>query len=84
MTTLQAARRWDRGTSIGLLHVDADHSYEGVRADFEHWAPHVVRGGLVVFDDVPSWPGPTRLVTELPRWFRFYAATANQSVFIRE
>jgi predicted O-methyltransferase YrrM len=84
MTTLEAARRWDRGTSIGLLHIDADHAYEGVRADFEHWAPHVVRGGLVVFDDVPTWPGPTRLVTELPRWFRFYAATANQSVFIKE
>lgn len=84
MTTLEAARRWDRGTSIGLLHVDADHAYEGVRADFEHWAPFVVRGGLVVFDDVPSWPGPTRLVTELPRWFRFYAATGNQCVFIRD
>lgn len=84
MTTLEAARRWDRGVSIGLLHIDADHAYDGVRADFEHWSPFVVRGGLVVFDDVPTWPGPTRLVTELPRWYRFYAATANQCVFIKE
>lgn len=84
MTTLDAARRWDRGVSIGLLHIDADHAYDGVRADFEHWSPFVVRGGLVVFDDVPTWPGPTRLVTELPRWYRFYAATANQCVFIKE
>jgi predicted O-methyltransferase YrrM len=83
-TTLEAARRWDRGVSIGLLHIDADHAYDGVRADFEHWSPFVVRGGLVVFDDVPTWPGPTRLVTELPRWYRFYAATANQCVFIKE
>ena len=84
MTTLEAARRWDRGALIGLLHIDADHAYEAARADFEHWSPHVMRGGLVVFDDVPTWPGPTRLVTELPRWLRFYASTANQMVFIRD
>lgn len=84
MTTLEAARRWDRGVSIGLLYIDADHSYEGVRADFEHWSPFVVRGGVVVFDDVPSWPGPTRLTTELPRWYRFWASSQNQYVFVKE
>ena len=84
MSTLEAARRWDRGVSIGLLHIDADHAYDAVRADFEHWAPFVVRGGLVVFDDVGSWSGPTRLVTELPRWYRFYASSPNQFVFIKE
>lgn len=84
MTTLEAARRWDRGASIGLLHIDADHAYDAARADFEHWSPSVMRGGLVVFDDVPTWPGPTRLVTELPRWMRFYASTANQMVFIKD
>jgi predicted O-methyltransferase YrrM len=84
MTTLEAARRWDRGVSIGLLYIDADHSYEGVRADFEHWSPFVARGGVVVFDDVPSWPGPTRLTTELPRWYRFWASSPNQYVFVKE
>lgn len=84
MTTLAAARRWDRGACIGVLHIDADHAYEAVRADFEHWSPHVVRGGFVVFDDVPSFTGPTRLVTELPRWFRLYATPLNQFVFIRD
>jgi predicted O-methyltransferase YrrM len=84
MTTVEAARRWDRGASIGLLHIDADHSYEGVRADFEHWSPFVAAGGIVVFDDVPSWPGPTRLVTELPRWFRYFATSPNQWVVVKE
>lgn len=84
MTTLEAARRWDRGATIGLLHIDADHSYEGVRADFEHWAPFVAPRGIVVFDDVPTWPGPTRLVTELPRWFRFFASSPNQWVVVKE
>jgi hypothetical protein len=44
----------------------------------------VVRGGLVVFDDVGSWAGPTRLVTELPRWYRFYASSPNQFVFVKD
>ena len=84
MTTLEAARRWDRGVSIGLLHIDAAHDYDSVRADFEHWSPHVVAGGLVVFDDVPTWPGPTRLVSELPRWFRFFGASPNQWIVVKD
>ena len=49
-----------------------------MRADFEHWSPFVVPGGYIVFDDVPSFPGPTRLVTELPRWYSYFAASPNQ------
>lgn len=78
MTTLEAARRWDRGASIGVLHVDASHEYADVRADFEHWSPFVAPGGFVVFDDVPAFPGPSRLVTELPRWYSYFAASPNQ------
>jgi predicted O-methyltransferase YrrM len=78
MDTLAAARRWDRGASIGVLHIDASHEYADVRADFEHWSPHVVPGGFIVFDDVPSFPGPSRLVTELPRWYSYVAASPNQ------
>jgi len=78
MTTVEAARRWDRGSSIGLLHVDASHEYADVRRDFEHWAPFVAPGGYVVFDDVPSFDGPTRLITELPRWYEFVGAAHNQ------
>ncbi len=78
MTTLEGARRWDRGASIGVLHIDASHEYADVRADFEHWAPHMADGGFIVFDDVPSWFGPTRVVTELPRWYEFVVAPPNQ------
>ena len=83
MTTLEGAQRWDRGASIGLLHIDASHEYADVRADFEHWAPFVAPGGYIVFDDVPRWPVPTRLVTELPRWYS-YAATAPNQLYVRK
>jgi predicted O-methyltransferase YrrM len=45
-----AARTLDTGP-IRLLYIDGLHSYEGVRADIEAWAPRVVRGGVIVFDD---------------------------------
>jgi MMP 1-O-methyltransferase len=78
MTTIEAARRWTRGSTIGLLHIDASHEYLDVRADFEHWAPFVAPGGFIVFDDVPNWRGPSQLISELPRWFEFNNTSPNQ------
>lgn len=37
---------------LDLLFIDGDHSLEGVRADWEHYAPLVRGGGLVVFHDL--------------------------------
>src|SRR5690554_2641399 len=60
----EAARLWSR--PIGLLHIDADHVYEAVRADFDAWAPHVATDGTVALDDVhPNYPGVQRLLEEL-------------------
>lgn len=66
-----AARKWIsqyNEANIGLLFIDASHDYASVRRDFEYWSPMVLPWGFVVFDDVPSWPGPTRVVSELPQW----------------
>lgn len=42
-------------TKLDLLFVDGDHSYEGVKRDFEMYAPLVRSGGSVAFHDiVPS------------------------------
>jgi predicted O-methyltransferase YrrM len=78
MSTVEAAGKWPHGQRIGLLYIDASHEYRDVRADFELWSPHVETGGFIVFDDVPTWKGPTQLVTELPRWYRFFGAPTNQ------
>jgi len=34
-----------------LVFVDGDHSYEGVRADYEHWRETIPRGGHIVLHD---------------------------------
>ena len=39
-----------------LLFIDGDHSYEGVRRDYELYAPLVVDGGLIAFHDVNPHP----------------------------
>lgn len=39
------------GGPVGLLFIDAEHTYEACRADFEAWSPHVVAGGVVAFHD---------------------------------
>jgi predicted O-methyltransferase YrrM len=48
------------GRRLDLLFIDGDHSYEGVRRDFEMYGPLVRPGGLVVFHDiVPLREGDT-------------------------
>lgn len=69
--TATAGRKWD-GPPVGLLYIDADHSYEGVSADWEAWQPHLAPGAIVVFDDYrymvrgqDHYPDITRFVDEL-------------------
>jgi predicted O-methyltransferase YrrM len=59
----EAVRDW--GKPIRLLFIDADHSYEASRQDFEWWSPFVVPGGMVCFHDIGHWPGVTRFYQEL-------------------
>lgn len=59
---------------VDFLFVDGDHSYEGVRADVEHWFGAMRPGGHMLFHDAApfsgyplgrSFPGVRRLVEEL-------------------
>src|SRR5262249_45414617 len=48
-TSGEAAENWNR--KIDLLFIDGDHSYEGVRRDWDLFSPHVSPFGVVVFHD---------------------------------
>lgn len=52
---------------IALLHIDGDHSYEGVRADIENYVPLVKQGGYILFHDYTNAgiPGVQKAVDEL-------------------
>ena len=40
------------GNLLDVLFIDGDHSYDGVRADFEQYAPLVRSGGIVALHDI--------------------------------
>jgi predicted O-methyltransferase YrrM len=40
------------GEPLDVLFIDGDHSYDGVRADFERYAPLVRSGGIVALHDI--------------------------------
>ena len=46
MPSIEAAARVPDG-SLDLVFLDADHSYEGVKADLAAWAPKVKPGGWI-------------------------------------
>ena len=71
----EAVQLWT--TPIGLLYLDGDHSYEGVKKDFELWTPYLLPGASIILHDsrrlpdanprvfARGWQGPTQLVSEL-------------------
>lgn len=65
-----AAERWPEigeGRPVGLLFVDADHSYEGARGDVASWTPYLADDAVIAFDDYghPDWPGVKQAVDEM-------------------
>lgn len=43
------------GEPLDYLFVDGDHTYEGVRLDFEMYSPLVRSGGIVAFHDIVTY-----------------------------
>lgn len=62
---------------LDLLFIDGNHDYAAVRRDFDDWTRFLVRGGLLVMDDVypgrSGCDGPIRVVRESvlghPDWY---------------
>ena len=46
------------GDQIDLLFIDGDHTYDGVRQDFEMYGPLVREGGLIALHDIVPNPSP--------------------------
>lgn len=66
MRTTEAAKLYDDET-FDFVFLDADHTYEGVRADIAAWWPKVKIDGMLMGHDFQhGFPGVIRAVTE--RW----------------
>ncbi|TFF99080.1 MAG: class I SAM-dependent methyltransferase [Promethearchaeota archaeon] len=54
--TLVQIKKILKKKEIDVLFIDGDHSYEGVKQDFEMYAPLVKKNGLIVFHDIVVIP----------------------------
>ena len=52
MPTRQKVEAVLAGQKLDVLFIDGDHSYEGVRKDFDLWSPLVRPGGIILFHDI--------------------------------
>lgn len=63
-TTLQELERSLAGRKLDVLFIDGDHSFAGVKHDFEMYSPLVRPGGLIAFHDiVPDYAHARGVVT---------------------
>ena len=64
---------------IGLMFIDADHSYSSVKIDFENWYSKIMVGGLMIMHDYTKpHPGLIGYVDEIA----FPKDIINQMVYI--
>lgn len=62
-----------QGIKIDFLHIDADHSYEGVKKDFELYSTIMNPGGIISLHDSDESYEPNLIITEehKPNWDKF-------------
>jgi hypothetical protein len=60
--SIEMANRFN-GNKVDMVFIDADHSYESVKADIEAWMP-VAKKYICGHDYKPDWPGVVRAVNE--------------------
>lgn len=88
LSTDGAIRNRAAERTYGALIIDGDHSYAGVKADYEFYADLVVPGGVLIVDDygTPDWPDVGRYTDEAivpdPR-FEMVGAASRTAVFRR-
>ena len=51
-TSLEREKSALKGDMLDFLFIDGDHTYEGVKRDFEMYSPLVRKGGLIAFHDI--------------------------------
>jgi len=80
--TLRLVKSILQGEQLDFLFIDGDHTYDGVKRDFEMYAPLVRKGGLIGFHDIV--PNPREPAIEVSRFweeiraeFRHYEIVEN-------
>jgi len=70
------------GGCLDFLFIDGDHSYEGVKLDYQMFSPLVRSGGVIAFHDIV----PRRIATpnEVPRFWQELKRTQPVTEFVAD
>lgn len=66
-STLKMIEKMLEGRKLDFLFIDGDHTYDGVKKDFEMYSDLVGQGGIIAFHDIV--PGPPESVGDVPRFW---------------
>lgn len=59
----EVVKLFSQNKKIDILFIDGDHSYEGVKKDWENYYPLMNKNGIVIFHDF-AWKSISRLLNE--------------------
>jgi len=79
--TLEEVKNILNDRKVDFLFIDGDHTYEGVKKDFEMYRPLVKKGGLITFHDIVS--GPAENVGGVPRFWKEVLKNFNHKEFVK-
>jgi predicted O-methyltransferase YrrM len=79
INTLEEVKKILDGNQLDFLFIDGDHSYEGVKKDFEMYSPLVKKGGIIAFHDIALQPEFTKCYVH-----NFWREIKNKTVETRE
>lgn len=68
LESLKSVKMILKNKNLDFLFIDGDHSYEGVKKDFELYAPLVKKNGLIAFHDIV--PGSIENVGGVPIFWK--------------
>lgn len=63
------------------IFIDADHSYEGAKRDYDNSLKHIEKGGIIIFHDInsDSCPGIKRLWQEAKQGRKFHEFISSKT-----
>jgi cephalosporin hydroxylase len=68
------------GKKIDFLFIDGDHSYEGVKQDFQLYSPLVRKGGIVGFHDIVKHDLPEDVCGVDKFWDEIKSSNSHQEI----
>jgi predicted O-methyltransferase YrrM len=68
LNTLKKVEKLLDGRRVDYLFIDGDHTYEGVKMDYEMYSRLVRPGGIIAFHDIVEHP--RHLNVGVPRFWR--------------